>query len=205
MVLNKIYKYVAYAMLLAGIALVGCADPEEDLNAEQIEDIESYLTSSHSPTLIDEQDIDTFINPTPEFYSTFGNKAFRYILDYYNADRELQSLISAGDRISLTLSIYEFEAYTSSTTTQGLLYSNDPDYKDIVIEYGLNASYWTFEPKEIVVGSGDIIKGVDAALVGCRLGDSVEFYVSCDEGYGDKEIGVTGVETALVFICKIEI
>ena len=41
------------------------------------------------------------------------------------------------------------------------------------------------DPLEFVVGSGQIIKGLDAAILGMAVGDTADVNVACAEAYGE--------------------
>ena len=71
---------------LALAALVSCSD-EEDILPQQQEKIVSYLTRSHTPTLLSEQDAAQSLDNDPPYYSTFGNTTYRYIADVYDEER----------------------------------------------------------------------------------------------------------------------
>ena len=61
-------------------------------------------------------------------------------------------------------------------------------------ENGLNSEFWSLEPLKVKIGSGDIIKGVEASLVDCREGDVVEVYMAFDAAYDKDVVGVIPAE-----------
>ncbi|MFR9532710.1 MAG: hypothetical protein SNG20_05430 [Rikenellaceae bacterium] len=192
-------------LLLSLLLLVGaCSDYDYDEYEDQCEDIETFLTTYHSPTLIAESDVAESLEYQPEFYSYTGNRVYRYISDYYNTDRDAQREVVDGDTLLLTFWVYDFSTTTSAPSSSTLLYTNDPLYEDAYIEAGLNVEYWDFSPKEIVLGSGDILKSIETALVGCREGDSVEFYLTFNVAYGDSWIGLSSLEEPIAFFCTID-
>ncbi len=195
----KIRNILLFALLL----LVGCSDVDLDLLEDQQEDIVSFLTSSHSPTLIAESDLAESLEYQPAFYTTTGTTVYRYIADWYNADRDAQREVVMGDTLYITFWCYDFSSYSTPSSSY-LLYTNDPLYEDAYIEAGLNVEYWDFSPKEIVLGSGDILKSIETALIGCREGDSVELYLTYNMAYGSEWIGLSSLEESIAFFCTID-
>jgi len=108
---------------LALAALVSCSD-EEDILPQQQEKIVSYLTRSHTPTLLSEQDAAQSLDNDPPYYSTFGNTTYRYIADVYDEERLTRPEVSEGSRVELTFSLYDFTAYSTPKPNE-CLYSND--------------------------------------------------------------------------------
>ena len=49
------------------------------------------------------------------------------------------------------------------------------------------------------VGSGDLIKGLDASLPGARQGEEALILFSADDGYGTQPVGLVPANTALLF------
>ena len=101
-----------YMGALALAALVSCSD-EEDILPQQQEKIVSYLTRSHTPTLLSEQDAAQSLDNDPPYYSTFGNTTYRYIADVYDEERLTRPEVSEGSRVELTFSLYDFTAYST--------------------------------------------------------------------------------------------
>ncbi len=182
---------------------VGCSSLDVDqLETEQTK-IVSFLTATHSPKLIAEDDVAESLDVDPEFYSTFGRTAYRYIEDYYNTERDARTVVEMGDKLTITFWCHDFSSYATPSSSN-LYYTNDESYRDAFIEAGLNDEYWSFEPLEIILGDGDILNGVEVALEGCREGDYVEVYLTSNLAYTDGWIGVTTLDAPLAFICRIE-
>lgn len=121
---------------LALAALVSCSD-EEDILPQQQEKIVSYLTRSHTPTLLSEQDAAQSLDNDPPYYSTFGNTTYRYIADVYDEERLTRPEVSEGSRVELTFSLYDFTAYSTPKPNE-CLYSNDTTIINRLVEGGLN-------------------------------------------------------------------
>ena len=120
---------------LALAALVSCSD-EEDILPQQQEKIVSYLTRSHTPTLLSEQDAAQSLDNDPPYYSTFGNTTYRYIADVYDEERLTRPEVSEGSRVELTFSLYDFTAYSTPKPNE-CLYSNDTTIINRLVEGGL--------------------------------------------------------------------
>ncbi|MFI3286602.1 MAG: hypothetical protein R3Y08_08110 [Rikenellaceae bacterium] len=189
---------------LTFLLLLSCSESAETLLIEeQQEDIVKFLTSSHSPTLIDEGEIAESLEDDPEFFTTYGNTAYRYIADFYNPEREERKEVKAGSILSLTFWCYDFSTY-SKPTSDYLFYTNDPLYKEAFELAGLNTEYWSFEPLNITLGKGDILKAIETSLVSCREGDYVEIYLTYNLAYGSSWIGLTSFEAPIAFFCTID-
>ncbi len=191
-------------ILIASLLLLGaCGGEDTDLIDDQREDIVYFLTSKHSPTLIAESEVAESLDDDPEFYSVFNNNTYRYIQDYYSADRESRTEAKSGDTLWITFWCYDFSAYTTPSDSY-LYYTNDPDYEVAFQSAGLNTEFWSFEPQKIVLGEGDILNSIEKALVGCKEDDFVEIYLTYNAAYGSNWIGVTNLEEPIAFFCTIE-
>ncbi len=193
------YNILLLVTLALGVA--GCNNTEEE-NLEQRDDIITYLTTSHSPTLIAWGTYS--LENEPKYYFTSGVATFMYISTYYYTDRELNTKITNGSNISITYTLYDFEDITTPDITN-VLYSNDPDIIAQLEAYGLNSQYWSSEPKSITVGSGALFGGVESLLASwCYEGDELEFYMTLDQAYGSDVIGLATKEAPVAFYCKVE-
>ncbi len=190
--------FVIFAMI--GV-LCSCENNYEE-NDDQRDTIISFLESSHSPTLISEEDIKLSLEEEPNFYTTFGSYAFLYIDDYYNAERLSMPEVMKGSRITITFSLYPFSGSTISSSTLPT-YTNDPTFEESYIEEGLNTTYWSFLPLELTIGDSNILGSIQQGLTGCREGDSIEIYMTCNMAYEDDVIGVMEQESSLAFFCTI--
>ncbi len=182
---------------------VGCDKLDvEQLESEQTK-IVAFLTKSHTPKLIAEWEVASSLEENPAFYSTFKRTAYRYIADYYNPAREGRTEVAMGDKLTITFWCHNFASY-AVPSGKNIYYTNDVDYRDAFIEAGLNVEYWSFEPLTITLGNGDLLSGVEAALVGSREGDTVEVYLTSNLSYSEGPVGVTPLDAPLAFICRIE-
>ena len=187
---------------LVGLALaVGCSDDDTELTSQRT-DIVRFLTSSHVPRLIAEEDVMNSLEVNPEFYETLNRDLYRYVADYYNEEREERPLVERGDEVSLTFTAYTFTG--GMPTKANAYYSNDSTILAQLKESGLNAEYWSEEPLVINLGSTNIINGVAESLIGCRQGDSVEVYMTYEEAYKNKVVGIVPHRSAVAWFYTID-
>lgn len=184
--MKKIGYIISAALALAGGALFsGCSD-EEDVLPNQQRQILSFLTG----TLRLRSEAEAF-DPSSDvenapFYTVSGESAYRWITNYYDADREQRPPVLPGSRVRLTLSIYRFEFRTINDKTIPL-YTNDTALKPMLEEAGLNPAWWSFEPYVLTVGETPTIYGLESSLIGCRAGDIVQVYMTYTMAYGGDE------------------
>ncbi|HPS28589.1 MAG TPA: FKBP-type peptidyl-prolyl cis-trans isomerase [Candidatus Paceibacterota bacterium] len=55
------------------------------------------------------------------------------------------------------------------------------------------------QPIEFIVGSGQIIKGFDDAMIGMKVGDKKKITLTPDMAYGDKQVGSIPPNSTLIF------
>lgn len=73
----------------------------------------------------------------------------------------------------------------------------DTSRESVADEHGLNKEDRTFEPLTVEVGTGELIEGLDEALVGMALGEEATVEVPPEKGYGEwTEDRVRTYETA---------
>ncbi|MFR9523920.1 MAG: hypothetical protein SNH94_05040 [Rikenellaceae bacterium] len=197
----KIRDILIFALM--GVLFAACSDVDQDTLEDQQEDIVDFLTTDHDPLLISESEVAESLDNDPEFYTTTGTTAYRYIVDYYNPDRATRTEVKSGDTLWLTYWCYDFSSYSTPSSSY-LYFTNDPSYKDALVEAGLNVEYWSFEPSKVVLGQGDILNAIETSLVGCREGDFVEIYLTYNMAYGSVWIGVSSLESPIAFFCTID-
>lgn len=187
------------------ILLCGCSD-EEDILPDQQKKIVSYLSSTHLPRLVPE---DQTGGEQVAFYAVSGNSVYRYIdiNDYYNSDRENQPEVGGTSRVTITFRAYVFtyaNIVTSGTKQTMPYFTNDPSLRDALIDVGLTVDSWSFEPLVIDMSSSDIIKGLHLALLGCRAGDHVEAYMTYNMAYGKENFAVIPRESPVAMFFTVE-
>ena len=191
-------------MALAAMCLtlvVGCNEEDTVLTSQQ-EQIVRYLTSSHNPRLIAVEEVPNSMVANPPFYERLNTSTYRYIATYYDSGRNSKRQVAVGDEVELIFEAYEFTGSAPSLNT--LYYTNNADMIEKLAENGLNSEFWSLEPLKVKIGSGDIIKGVEASLVDCREGDVVEVYMAFDAAYDKDVVGVIPAESSIMWVCQIK-
>lgn len=209
-----------YIAALALAAFVSCSD-EEDILPRQQERIVSFLTGSHVPRLLSERDAAQSLDNDPPYYSTFGSTTYRYIADVYAPERLTRPEVTAGSSVEVTFSLYDFTSYAAPRGSD-CIFSNDTTVINRLVEGGLNPRYWVecdlggepirdehgqFVPlaRRLRIGEGELLRGLQEALVGCREQDEVELYMSYNQAYGEKLIvGLMTKQCPVAFFCRID-
>lgn len=197
----KLKLLIGLCAAMCLILTVGCGD-DVDVAETQRSNIERYLTSSHTPRLINVKEVENSLVPNPPFYELIDFSVYRYIATYYDADRKLKPAIKQGDEVTLTFTAYVFTG--SAPSLSSVYLSNDQSVINALREAGLNADYWDVEPLTIKIGETNIIKGVTTSLIGCREGDSVEAYMTLDAAYEDDVVGVVPKESSVAWFYTID-
>lgn len=187
-------------ILMALLWMTGCEKEGEDITLTQMQRIESYLTSSHSPRLISYDNLGEYMddNTPPQFYMTFGRASYRYIVNYYESGRQSRPEVLRGSTVVLTYSAYDFTSYRTPSFSD-MFATNDPALEEQMLAAGWTLEgnpFFTFMPLRITVGNGEIIAGVDAVLAGCHVGDEVEIYCTGSEAYGENLVGTVVKDTS---------
>ena len=194
--------WIAFVVATSLLFSVACGDEAVDVSETQRNSIVSYLTSSHSPRLINKKDVGQALEKNPPFYEQVEYNTFRYIDDYYNPERESRVQVAEGDEVELTFTAYIFSG--SKPAVSAIYLTNDQVQIDALQNTGLNVEYWKAEPLRVKIGQTNIIKGVEVSLIGCREGDSVEVYMTLDAAYGDDVVGVVPLESSVVWYYTID-
>ena len=185
-----------FAIVMVAMLTLACED--EGLLLTERDNIEKFLTSTRQ--MVAEEDIGTVIEENPKFYTVFGRYAYRYIDNYYDADRESRAVVEWGDEVQL-----RFNAYTFSTTepsNSAPYWSNVPEMIDKLGKHGDLS--WSREPLVIRLGTTEVIEGVERSLVGCREQDSVQVFMTSSLGYGKRVVGSVPKRSSLAWYMKIE-
>lgn len=201
--MNKLF-FIRIIAALAVFASAGCSD-KEDILPGQRERIVTFLERTHVPHLVEASQVEPDTE-TP-FYTVTDDAAYRYIVSQYNPDRVNWPEVTSRSKVSIVFELYVLDATGSITQiAEDRLpeYSNDPALKAAYEAAGLNTEYWSFEPLEIDMRGGDILKGLRSALVGCRQGDRVEVYMTYNMAYGDEYFGVVPKQSPLAVMFTVE-
>lgn len=194
-------KRLSTILLALPLVLCGACSEEEETLPQQRERIVSYLTSTHSPTLVAESEVD--IESQQAFYTTSGNTVYRYIGNYYDPARPGRTEVTASSKVTITFRAYVFN-FANITDSTFPFYSNDPLLKSAYEEMGLTSGAWSFEPLQIDMRGGDIIKGLRLALLGCRQGDEVEAYMTYNMGFGDTNFSTIPRDSPLAWFFTVD-
>ena len=117
-----------------------------------------------------------------------------------NSDRdgyENAVAVNWGDSVAFMFAIYNFSSSIGELyfTNMEQLLSGDTI---------LNKEYWSFNPKKIKLGNGEILSSVESGLVGSREGDSVLLFLTSNIAYGKKNNGLIPANTSVVWTVKID-
>ena len=133
---------IRFHILLAALLVVtGCGEDDKVL-PEQQQQFESFLSGSHQPRLVTEQEAMSS-DEDLDFYSTFGRWSYRYIYHYYDSERQTRPEAEIGDEVDLVFWVYLFEnrAITASTMP---IYTNDRKWAEKLQEQGLDTKILEF-------------------------------------------------------------
>lgn len=162
--------------------------------------IVKYLTSSLH--LIAEEDLSNSLDENPPFYSTFGRYAYRYIVNYYDADREAKPIINWGDKIAIRFNAYTFTG--SEPTNSAIYWSNVSEVIEQLGKKSGNTLDWSKEPLQITLGTTSILAGLEHTLPGCHEADSLQVFMTSNLAYGDNAINVVPKNSMVAWYMKIE-
>lgn len=199
-------KHLFPIFLLIGAALWGCSD-KEDVLPDQHNKIVAFLRDTHDPKLLSKEAADSSQDVNPEYYTTSGGTAYRYIKHMYDGDRETYPLVEYGDQVELTFRMYVFDFKRIATTGETITmpyFSNDPLLEASYYESGLTEGYWIFEPLVVKLGETQILKGLESSLPGCRERDTVEVYMTYNMAYGDKLFGIIPKESPVAVLFSVD-
>ncbi len=195
----RLMMAVFAAMCLA--LAVGCSDDDEQITSQR-SDIVRFLTSTHVPRLVAEEDKESSLEAEPPFYEKLNQDLYRYVANYYDSNRSSRTMVDKGDQVSLTYTAYIFRG--GMPRVDNVYMSNDTAVISQLKQAGLNAEYWSAEPLVVTLGESNIIKGVSQSLVGCRQGDQVEVYMTFEEAYEDKVVGIVPHKSAVAWFYTID-
>lgn len=194
-----LYIFLSVALL---VGAVGCSEDEDKTLESQQSKLLSFMTSTLGLRSYEEAMDPSSDERNPDFYTSTGNTAYRWITNYYDADREQRKLVERGSVIELTMSMYEFN-FKKITNKTLPFFTNDVEMKTLLESSGLNTEFWSFDPYVLVVGETDTIKGLAESLEGCREGDIVELYMTYTMGYGGDWVYVVKQDSPLAIFFTI--
>lgn len=181
--------------------LCGCEN-DVDMLTKQKDAIVSYLTSSRR--MVAYEEVGSVIENNPAFYNAFGQSVYRHITNYYEPDREQWTEVTPSSVLDINFCAYIFSG--SEPSLQNLYWSNIPA---VISAFEANNSHqydnliWAEEPLTVRLGRGEIIRGLEEALVGCRDQDSVQVYMTSEAAYGKQIIGSVPKNSSVAWYVKI--
>ena len=200
--MNRFCNILVICVALATTLLFACSNETDTTLTTQQESISRYLTSSHQPRLIPEEDVANSVEEEPEYYTHWGLDIYRYISTMYTEGRDSRTIVEMGDKLAITYTAYIFNGNAPSTTN--MFATNDEESLAKLQQSGLTTEYeWTTEPYTFTMGGGVVLSSIETALEGCREGDKVEIYLSFEAGYGNDYIGKVPSKSALVWFIEI--
>ncbi|MBR5865879.1 MAG: FKBP-type peptidyl-prolyl cis-trans isomerase [Alistipes sp.] len=201
--MKRLYNIAVVAVVaFAATFALSCSNENDTVLTTQQTNISRYLTSSHQPRLIPESQVSASLDSEPEFYTHWGLNIYRYIATYYAEGREEQPEVTSRSQIEIVYTAYVFP--NSKPTVANMYATNDPDSIAELEKLKLNTEYeWTTDPMVVTMGREEILPGLETALLGCRMGDSVEIYLTYDEAYGKHYLGLVPAKSAVVWYIDI--
>jgi len=183
--------FITATLFLSSLFLSGCSDKSE-LRASEDETILKWLTSRNYT------EEDYWV--TDGVYRIIAGNAFDNSEEPYDPPT-----INTGDKVGFLYTLFVFtgseQRYTNKENLdkESIIYTNDRE----LVSDKINPEYWPDGPLEIISGNGEVIKGIDVSLPGCRLGDLVILVIPSEMAYGKAEIGVVGSDK--IIYCIIDI
>ena len=194
-------RLIYTVMVLCAALLCGCTD-DEDMLTKQKDSIVRYLTSSRR--LIDEQEVSSSLDENPPFYTVFNNSSYRHITNYYEAGREEWMEVEPNSIIDIQFNAYIFSG--SEPNLASTSWSNIPatiSATEASNKHQYDKLIWSTDPLTVRLGRGEVIEGLEAALIGCRDQDSVQVYITSQAAYGKHIIGSVPKNSPVAWYIKI--
>lgn len=193
MPMNKLFAIV-FALVLPALLFCGCSD-EEDILPDQRQKIVSFLEGTHTPRLIAESAVDP--ESQSPYYSMSGSTVYRYISTVYDPERPGRAEVTSSSLATVTFRMYVF-TYAAIPDTRLPEFSNDETLRQAYVDAKLDVSAWPFQPLVVDMRGGGILKGLSHALLGCRMGDEVEAYMTYNMAYGDGYFSIIPKESPVM-------
>ena len=194
-------RLIYTVMVLCAALLCSCTD-DEDMLTKQKDSIVRYLTSSRR--LIDEQEVSSSLDENPPFYTVFNNSSYRHITNYYEAGREAWMEVEPNSIIDIQFNAYIFSG--SEPNLASTYWSNIPATISAIEASNKHQNdklIWSTDPLTVRLGRGEVIEGLEAALIGCRDQDSVQVYMTSQAAYGKHIIGSVPKNSPVAWYIKI--
>lgn len=175
-------KRAVKGVLILAAAFVASCIAVDEFSPKQRTQIERYLTSKN---------LEYTITSDSAYVHLAGNK-------FLAADEPRGEGATKGDRVT-----FNFEAYTFVSSPAQKPYYTNKRYLAEQLE-GLNTTYWDFNPREITLGSGEILNSLNEALEGSLGGDSLAVFLTSNIAYQESGMGVVPANTPVMFVITVE-
>lgn len=144
--------------------------------------------------------IETYLTTQSMEYRVTSDSVYVHLAGNRATQGESQSGVEAekGDRVR-----YNFAAYTFTTKPAQQPYYTNKRYLAESISKDLDISLWNFEPREVVLGSGDILNGLDEAFEGSIKGDSLLVFFTSSRAYGASGMGAVEANQAVMITLNV--
>lgn len=175
-------KVLKGVVIVAVVAFFASCIAVDVFSPKQRTQIESYLTKNQ---------LEYVITSDSAFVHLAGNK--------YLAEGEARGEGAVvGNQVT-----FNFEAYTFSSSPATTPYYTNKRYLAEKLT-NLNTSYWNFEPREVILGGGEILNSLEEALEGSIAGDSLAVFLTSSIAYGESGMGTVPANTAVMFVLTVE-
>ena len=169
---------------------------------KQKDSIVKYLTSTRR--MVDEQEVSGVLEENPAFYTNFNNSSYRHIVNFYEPNRQEWVEVEPNSVIDIQFNAYTF---TGSEPQAKDMYWSNIQSSISAVEASNNHTYdkliWSTDPLTVRLGRGEVLSGLEAALVGCRDQDSVQVYLTSNAAYGKHAIGSVAKNSSVAWYIKI--
>jgi len=178
--LKKGYMLLAATTL---VALLSCGKDNRDLISRQQTAIVNYLNSQRK-------------NGEVIPYWRQGG-VYVSIPNSDRAGRDALPVAELGDHVE-----FDFVGQVFSSRPEGWFYTNINAI--FASDTLLTAEHWSVGPEVVTLGETPLIKGLQDGLPGSVQGDSVYLYLTSDQAYGGKNMGIVPKNSALMFFMYIQ-
>ena len=191
-----------YCIILVMAALMCGCTKDEDMLTKQKDSIVKYLTSTRR--MVDEQEVSGVLQENPAFYTNFNNSSYRHIVNFYEPNRQEWVEVEPNSVIDIQFNAYTF---TGSEPQVKDMYWSNIQASISAVEASNNHTYdkliRSTDPLTVRLGRGEVLSGLEAALVGCRDQDSVQVYITSNAAYGKHAIGSVAKNSSVAWYIKI--
>ena len=145
--------------------------------------------------------IENYLNKNELEYTITADSAYVHLAgnNYLEDGDERGRWAQVGSKV-----VFNFEAYTFASAPATTPYYTNKRYLAEEISADLNTQYWDFEPREVILGDGEILSSLEDALVGSLRGDSLAVFLTSSLAYGASGMGAVPANTAVMIVLTVE-